>query len=198
MFDIICLTFFTCPGTTGRIAVATSRMSEISTAYLDLLEGNGTLLTSVPLEECRDFLVGSLAFPRTSIAYQLRGEDRDGNPFVYRTRQTDTFTSAYDLVVVGEENVEVEVSETATLTYTFYNRNSYGTAEIDFSVNPVEGLEISVHPRHSTVDAGKRIQVTVTVTASAVASYRVTLNAVDACGGSTSLSRTVTFTGAVS
>ena len=112
---------------------------------------------------------------------------------MYRTRQTATFNNTYDLVAVGEENVEVEVSETATLTYLFYNRNSHGRAEIDFIINPVDGLEIAVQPLHSSVAAGRSIQVNVTVNGSAVASHTVTLIAVDACDSRISVSRTVTI-----
>lgn len=67
--------------------MVTSRSVEMLSAYLNIVGRGGTVVTSIFLSKCSEFLVGNTTFPLGTFTYELGGQDRGGNPFVYNTKK---------------------------------------------------------------------------------------------------------------
>ena len=152
-------------GTGGRIAVITSRSAEMSSAYLNIVGRNGTVVAHIPLSKCSEFLVGNTTFPLGTFTYELGGEDQDGNPFVYNIRKNAVFepgSSYYIFSAVNGTTLEIDYDDIFSLTYELNNTNPYGPVTFNFTAQPVDGFSRFLQPHQATVGAGESVQVTVT------------------------------------
>ena len=162
-------------GTGGRIAVVTSRSAEMSSAYVNILGRNRTVVAQIPLSKCSEFLIGNTTFPLGTFTYELGGEDQDGNPFVYNTKKNAVFgpgSSYYAFSAVNGTSLEIDYNDIFSLTYELNNTNPYGSVTFNFAAEPVDGFSRFLRPHRATVGAGESVQVNMTVTAS-VGSSRI-------------------------
>ena len=152
-------------GTAGRIAVVTSRIAEMSSAYLSIVGRSKTVVARIPLSKCSKFLVGNTNFPLGTFTYELGGEDMNGNPFMYNSKKEITFepgSSYYAFNAVSGTSLEIDYDDIFSLTYTLNNTNPYGSVTFNFAAKPVDGFIRFLRPHQATVGAGESVQVTVT------------------------------------
>ena len=192
-------------GTQGRIAVVTSRSTEISSAYVNILGRDRTIIAHIPLSKCSKFLVGNTTFPLGTFTYELGGEDQDGNPFVYNTKKNAVFgpgTSYYAFSAVNGTSLEIDYDDIFSLTYELNNTNLYGSVTFNFAAQPVDGFSRFLRPRRATLGAGESIQVTVTASVGSSrirrgSSHTFTVTATNGCT-TLSASKTVNIRAPVS
>ncbi len=153
-------------GYTSKVALKSSRASDVSTASLILTGDNEEVTRRLELNTCGNFLIGNLTAPLGLFTYHLEGIDSIGLPFTYTTRQTAMFTKgSYAFSTVGPTNTQIERSETPQLIYRLQNLNiggGYITVEFTATVEPTGGFDIGVQPRSAKIRAGESIDVTLT------------------------------------
>ena len=152
-------------GTGGRITVVTSRSAEMLSAYLNIVGRGGTVVASILLSKCSEFLIGITTFPLGTFTYELGGQDQDGNPFVYNTKKNVTFgpgSSYYTFSAVNGTSLEIDYDDIFSLTYELNNTNPYGPVTFNFTAEPVDGFSRFLRPHRATVGAGESVQVTLT------------------------------------
>ena len=145
--------------------MVTSRSTEMSSAYLNIVDRNGTVVAHIPLSKCSEFLIGNTTFPLGTFIYELGGEDQDGNPFVYNSRKNVTFgpgSSYYAFSAVNGTSLEIDYYDIFSLTYELNNTNPYGSVTFNFAAEPVDGFSRFLRPLRATVGAGESVQVTIT------------------------------------
>lgn len=145
--------------------MVTSRSAEMSSAYVNILGRNRTVVAHIPLSKCSEFLVGNTTFPLGTFIYELGGEDQDGNPFVYNSRKNVTFgpgSSYYAFSAVNGTSLEIDYNDIFSLTYELNNTNPYGSVTFNFAAEPVDGFSRFLRPLRATVGAGESVQVTIT------------------------------------
>ena len=145
--------------------MVTSQSAEMSSAYLNIVGRNRTVVARIPLSKCSEFLVGYTTFPLGTFTYELGGHDQDGNPFVYDTKKTITFgpgSSYYTFSAVNGTSLEIDYDEIFSFTYEFNNTNPYGPVTFNFTAEPVDGFNKHLRPHRATVGAGESVQVTLT------------------------------------
>ena len=145
--------------------MVTSRSAEMSSAYVNILGRNRTVVAHIPLSKCSEFLVGNTTFPLGTFIYELGGEDQDGNPFVYNSRKNVTFgpgSNYYAFNAVNGTSLEIDYDDIFSLTYELNNTNPYGSVIFNFTAQPVDGFSRFLRPLRATVGAGESVHVTVT------------------------------------
>ena len=145
--------------------MVTSRSAEMSSAYLNIVGRNRTVVARIPLSKCSEFLIGNTTFPLGTFTYELGGHDQDGNPFVYDTKKTITFgpgSSYYTFSAVNGTSLEIDYDDIFSLTYELNNTNPYGPVTFNFTAEPVDGFSRFLRPHRATVGAGESVQVTLT------------------------------------
>ena len=182
---------FSCLGTPGQVVVFSSQIPDISSTvplHLNYIQENGDVAKSVPLVKCGGALAGNETFPFGSFTYQLEGEDKEGNPFVYNPRKTAEFKSGnYSLTAVST-GAEIRPAESVLLTYRLYNNNPPDSGPVDFSfaASTPSGFRTVFNPSHSSLAAGENTEITVTVTATSSqyfpgSTHIITATATDGC-----------------
>jgi len=160
----------------------------MSSAYLNII-GNGQVVAHVALHKCSEFLVGSTTFPLGTFTYELRGEDQDGNPFVYNTKKNITFGSGnsyFDLGPVNGTSLGIDLYDVILLTYKLSNNNPYGSMAFNFTAQSVDGFSKFLRPYQATVGVGESVQVTITARAGSSrirrgSTYMFTVTATNGC-----------------
>ena len=137
----------------------------MSSAYVNILGRDRTIIAHAPLSKCSEFLIGNTTFPLGTFTYELGGEDQDGNPFVYNTKKNAAFgpgSSYYAFSAVNGTSLEIDYYDIFSLTYELNNTNPYGSVTFNFATEPVDGFSRFFRPHLATVGAGESVQVTVT------------------------------------
>ena len=185
-------------GAGGRIAVVTSRIAEMSSAYLNIVGRNRTVVAHIPLSKCSEFLIGNTTFPLGTFTYELGGEDMNGNPFMYNSKKDITFepgSSYYAFNAVSGTSLEIDYDDIFSLAYELNNTNPYGSVTFNFAAEPVDGFSRFLRPHQATVGAGESVQVTVTASVGSSrirrgSSHTFTVTATNGCA-TLSASKTV-------
>ena len=169
--------------------MVTSRIAEMSSAYLNIVGRNRTVVAHIPLSKCSEFLVGNTTFPLGTFIYELGGEDQDGNPFVYNSRKNVTFgpgSSYYAFSAVNGTSLEIDYNDIFSLTYKLNNTNPYGSVTFNFAAESVDGFSRFLRPHQATLGAGESVQVTVTASVGSLhirrgSSHTFTVTATNNC-----------------
>ena len=145
--------------------MVTSRSAEMSSAYVNIVGRGRTIIASILLSKCSEFLIGNTTFPLGTFTYELGGEDMDGNPFVYNSKKNVTFgpgSSYYAFSAVNGTSLEIDYNDIFSLTYELNNTNPYGSVTFNFTAQPVDGFSRFLRPHQATLGAGESVQVTIT------------------------------------
>ena len=137
----------------------------MSSAYINIVGRNRTIVAHIPLSKCSEFLIGNTTFPLGTFTYELGGQDQNGNPFVCDTKKTITLgpgNSYYTFNPVNRTSLEINYDDIFSLTYELNNTNPYGPVTFNFTAEPVDGFSRFLSPHHATVGAGESVQVTLT------------------------------------
>ena len=182
-------------GSSGRVAILTSRVSDISSASLNLIS-NGNIFGSVTLTPCSGAMVGNATFPLGGVTYQLQGEDMGGNPFIHNSRRTRQFNPGNYLLTPSSTNPqEIRLGESLVLTVQLHNQNVYGVTNFTLSVESPNGFSAFLKQTSVSLQAGSETQLCVPVSANSVLSgsiHRIIVTATDECNVKVSAPLTLT------
>ena len=177
----------------------------MSSAYVNIVGRNRTIIASIALSKCSEFLIGNTTFPLGTFTYVLGGKDRDGNSFVYNTRKNVTFgpgKSYYTFGAVNGISLEIDYYDHFLLTYELNNTYPYGPVTFNFAAEPVDGFRRFLRPHRATVGAGESVQVNLTASVGSSrirqgSSHMFTVTATNGCT-TLSASKTVNIRAPVS
>ena len=183
-------------GTTGRISIRTSRISDIASADIQLLsEGSGEVLVTAPLYGCSDILLGNITFPSATVKYRIVGTDANGYPFTVSLSNSATFEVGEFRVEMGENPVAIDPYQRISIPVTLYNLNEEYVQYVLTSAR-VAGFNQAFHPSDQLVVApGTSESINLTViatTAEPGTTYTFTATVTDGCS-SHSVSKMLTI-----
>ena len=183
-------------GTTGRISIRTSRISDIASADIQLLsEGSEEVLVTAPLYGCSDILLGNITFPAATVKYRIVGTDANGYPFTVSLSNSATFEAGEFRVEMGENPVAIDPYQRISTPVTLYNLNEEYVQYVLTSAR-VAGFNQALHPSDQLVVApGTSESINLTViatTAEPGTTYTFTATVTDGCS-SHSVSKMLTI-----
>ena len=183
-------------GTTGRISIRTSRISDIASADIQLLsEGSEEVLVTAPLYGCSDILLGNITFPSATVKYRIVGTDANGCPFTVSLSNSATFEAGEFCVEMGENPVAIDPYQRISIPVTLYNLNEEYVQYVLTSAR-VAGFNQTFHPSDQLVVApGTSESINLTViatTAEPGTTYTFTATVMDGCS-SHSVSKMLTI-----
>lgn len=164
--------YFTPTGSIGRVAVSSTRLSDIDLTqpvYLAIVNTNTTnVIDEVQVLSCDGVLVSddSLAFPPQEFRYRLRGTDCNGNSFSFTSQTKVVIDLQLPTTTVLNDHIglSLRVGETRTLS-TRLHHSAVGNT-LFFSASASDGLTLENPTDEVTVPAGGNFTVMVTVTVS--------------------------------
>lgn len=149
--------------------LTSSQLSDIKSAKLNIINGDGDVLRTMNLTRCSQSLLSDpVDFPLGEISYQLVGRDTNDINFRYNTRKNANFaanaTDIFLFTITGPLRIEMEPYEILTLTYTLNSRASY-SSPFEFRVERVSGFAtlVGVQTRQVRVSPGESIEIEVLV-----------------------------------
>ena len=180
MHDVWQLLFISRIGSTGRVAVFSSQVSNISSARLNFVR-NGNVVASAALTLCGGAMIGNATFPLGSVTYQLQGEDVRGNAFEI-SQKTVEFEPGNYLLSALSDPVELVPDESTVFTFELRNQNSYGSTSFTFTTESTSGIRAVPQQTSTSLKAGESTEISVHVSAGSIlGAQQVTLTASDGC-----------------
>lgn len=141
------------------MAVSSSRSDMIYSARIQLLDDNGELAAHAELDKCALSWTSNVTLPSSgTYSYQLEGQDKYTNPFVYFTQKTVEYQSGkdyYTLSYTGEESIVVEVGELVELQFQLESTNPYGPTTFSLTAERVAGFSYHADPSEVTLAPGQ-------------------------------------------
>ena len=144
-------------GSTGAVAVITSRVPDISSGHLNFIR-DGSVIASVPLTLCGGAMVGNATFPLGSVTYQLQGEDIGGNPFESSQRTVEFKLGVYSLTALSDP-VEVNSRESTMFSFKLTNYNSYGSTNFTLTTESMSGVNAVLQQIHISLKAKESAKI---------------------------------------
>lgn len=179
----------------GKVAVLTTRASDISSASLNFIS-DGNIIGSATLTPCGGAMVGNATFPLGSVTYQLQGEDSGGNPFVHNSRRIREFKPGNYLLTPSNTNPqEIRPGGPVTLTFELHNQNQIARATFTITASAPSRFNVVPQETRVTLAAGSSTQLDALVTAGSIpqgSTHQITLHATDGCT-TVSASQTLTI-----
>ena len=145
------------------MAVSSSRSDMIYSADVQLLSPNGVIISEAELGRCGSSWTGNISLPASgSYSYQLDGQDRFTNPFVYFTQNSVEYSSGeemYSLNYTGTQDIVVEVGELVELKFELESNNLYGPTTFRLTAERIAGFTFFADPSEVTLLPGQSANV---------------------------------------
>lgn len=170
-------------GTLAHISLISTRIAEINSPQLLMLDQNGNVASNTSIEKCGNSMSNHITMPSTgTYFYQLQGEDTAGNSFshtIQRKILVQSGANLYSLEAVGSERVGITAGQIARMQFKLHNNNPFGAATLNLHI--AENITPrSVQPSQVTLDYGETVDVIVSVRPTN-SSQKVTLIASNDC-----------------
>ena len=148
-------------GTSGKIALTTSRIQEISSLTLNVTGSDG-LSQLIPLTKCSNAFICDYAFSAGTFYYNILGVDTNGIEFVYNLNKSVVIASNPDSFSLRSitPNMTVNFTETFSMKFKLMSNDTIGTTNFSLSV-AAEGFVASLS--HSLVQLGPKQSQVVTL-----------------------------------
>ena len=148
-------------GTSGKIALTTSRIQEISSLTLNVTGSDG-LSQLIPLTKCSNAFICDYAFTAGTFYYNILGVDTNEIEFMYNLNKSVVITSSPDSFSLRPitADMTVDFTETFNMKFELLSNDTIGTMNFSLSV-AAEGFVASLS--HSLVQLGPKQSQVVTL-----------------------------------
>ena len=152
-------------GTSGKIALTTSRIQEISSLTMNITGSDG-LSQLIPLTKCSNAFICDYAFTAGTFYYNILGVDTNGIEFVYNLNKSIVITSSPDSFSLRPitANMTVDFTETFNMKFELLSNDTIGTTNFSLSM-AAKGFLASLS--HSLVQLGPKMSQVVTLSGQA-------------------------------
>ena len=175
-------------GTSGKLALISSKSSEILSMSLNERDSHGNSRL-IPLTKCGNAFKCDYTFNAGSFRYGLHGIDINGTVFTYDINNAVFESNGarfYSLLPLNNTRITILYAGTFNIYFKLLNKDAVGSTNFSLSVNYPEGFATTLNPRSvllhpketQTIHFSARVYSNRVVVGT---TYRFTLNAANGC-----------------
>ena len=193
MLGLSITTTFITLGTSGKLALTTSRISEISS--LSLVVSSSESSKTIPLTKCSNAFTTDYNFTAGNYNYTIEGVDSVGVDFTYDLEKTAVVghhpSGTYSLTSTNSSVLVIEISDSFNMNFELRSNDHIGTTNFTLSAS-VAGFSLTLNPMIVELQPmqARNFTLTGSVVSSSAGGGQTSSITVTASNGCTTLSAT--------